>query len=270
MTTCHHKPIGPAALTLALALLGQPAASTECDPESSSNDQAACISALLGPTRVNQENGRVRLEQGAENVSIEAEFPLLPATGPAARRANEIIERRVLEQIDTFQLDYLDFREGGKAPHQGAPWSVSINVSDPYSAPQFWTLRIETYHFTGGAHGGTDEVALVLDRRTGEQIPPEGLFRPESDWLQVLSDYCFDTLSKREPFAPDDDWLARGTAPDAGNYDVLLPLDDGLQVIFGQYQIGPYAIGSTELMVPYTALRDILNPDLFPAGGKPQ
>lgn len=263
MITLPLQQIAPALLTLALA--GQ-AAGADCDPDSGSMEQATCISDLLGPMRISQQPDRVRLEQDTEDFSIEAAFPRLPATGPGAQRANEIIEQLVLEQVDAFQLLYLDFREGGKAPHQGAPWLMSIDASDPYAAPRFWTLRIQTYHFTGGAHGGTDDVAVVLDRSTGEQIPPAGLFRTGSDWLQVLSDNSFDRLSQREPFAPDDDWLARGTAPEPGNYNVLLPLEDGLHLVFGQYQIGPYAIGVTELMVPYTALSGILNPDLFPQG----
>ncbi|MFE8032987.1 RsiV family protein, partial [Thiohalocapsa marina] len=64
---------------------------------------------------------------------------------------------------------------------------------------------------------------------------------------------------------PDDDWLRQGTAPEPENYGVLLPLADGIKVLFGQYQIGPYAIGIFDVLVPYAALAEVLSPELFPS-----
>jgi hypothetical protein len=227
------------------------------------------IAAEIGPVEVTHEDGVVRLTQDGPKIEIAAQFVQLtdtdgePSAGVDA--ANRFIEQQVLSQIDTFRDEYQAFLAGNDGEHLGPPWGLSITGELLYQGPTFWTIDLETYHFTGGAHGGTENKPLVLSRKTGEPIPTSALFKPDSDWLQRLSEASYQALIQREPFEPDDDWLVRGTAPEPENYQVLLPIAEGIEVVFGQYQIGPYAIGISHVLLPYSALSSVLNPDLFPS-----
>jgi len=226
------------------------------------------IAAEIGPVEMTHEDGVVRLTQDGPKIEIAAQFVQLndadgePATAITA--ANRLIEQQVLSQVDAFRDEYQSFLVGNNGEHLGPPWGLSITGELRYQGPTFWTLDLETYHFTGGAHGGTENQAVVLSRQTGEPIPASALFKPGSDWLQRLSEASYQALIQREPFEADDEWLVSGTAPEPDNYQVLLPTAGGLEVVFGQYQIGPYAIGITRLLLPYSALNAVLNPDLFP------
>ncbi|MEA3640436.1 MAG: DUF3298 domain-containing protein [Lamprobacter sp.] len=226
------------------------------------------MASEIGPVEVTHEDGLVRLTQDGPNIEIAAQFVQLSDTGgePAdgINAANRLIEQQVLDQIDAFRNEYQGFLDGNDGEHLGPPWGLSITGELLYQGPTFWTLDLETYHFTGGAHGGTENHALLLSRQTGEPIPVSALFKPGSDWLQRLSEASYQALIQRESFEPDDEWLVSGTAPEPDNYQVLLPMAEGLEVVFGLYQIGPYAIGITRVRLPYSALNAVLNPDLFP------
>ncbi len=228
--------------------------------------------ADIGPLEVTHEEGLTRLMQNGPKIEIAAQFAPLSETAatPAAMpaigldAANQVIEQQVLGQIEAFREEYQAFLAGNDGVHIGPPWGLSITAETLYAGPVFWTIDLETYFFTGGAHGGADNQALVLHRDTGEPIPPADLFKPDSDWLQRLAEASYQVLIQREHFEPGDEWLVSGTAPEAENYQVLLPLAEGIEVVFGQYQIGPYAIGISRVLLPYSAIRTVLNPTLFP------
>ncbi|MFE8033021.1 DUF3298 domain-containing protein [Thiohalocapsa marina] len=218
----------------------------------------------LGPLVQARQDERIALSRSGPNIDIRATYPILSASAPGTAAANRVIESLVREQRAAFEAAYQGFLAENNGIHVGPPWSFDLSVTDEYESPAFWTLGLSTYRYTGGAHGGVELTSLVLDRSTGKRLPPEGLFRPGSPWLVSLSAYCRQALQQREPFEPGDDWLRRGTAPEPDNYAVLLPLAEGIKVLFGQYQIGPYAIGLFDVLVPYAALAEVLNPALFP------
>lgn len=230
------------------------------------------LAAEIGPVDVAHDNGLVRLTQNGPMVEIAAQFATLndPESTSTAKPsaavevANRFVEQQVLSLVDEFRAEYQTFLADNDGVHLGPPWGLSITGELLYQGPAFWTIDLETYHFTGGAHGGTDNQPLVLSRETGEPIPVSVLFKPDSNWLQRLSDVSYQALIQREQFEPDDDWLVSGTAPEPENYQGLLPIAEGIEVVFGQYQIGPYAIGISRVLLPYSMLSAVLNPDLFP------
>jgi len=232
----------------------------------------SALAGNLGSVEVTHEEGLVRLEQNGPMIEIAAQFAQVAkqdstsAAKPAAAvaAANQFIEQQVLGQVEEFRDEYQTFLAANGGDHLGPPWRLSITGDLLYQAPAFWTIDLETYRFTGGAHGGTENRAFVLSDETGEPIPVSALFKPGSNWLHRLSEASYQALVQREQLAPDDDWLARGTAPEPENYQVLLPIAEGIEVVFGQYQIGPYVTGISRVLLPYAALSTMLNPNLFP------
>lgn len=233
---------------------------------------SSALATDFGPIEVTHEDGVVRLVQNGSMAEIAAQYAQLSDPKPtsagepaaAVEAANRFVEQQVLDQIKDFRDEYHAALADNDGIHLGPPWGLSITGELLYQGPAFWTIDLETYRFTGGAHGGTENQALVLSRETGAPISASGLFKPHSDWLQRLSDASYKALIQREHFEPDDDWLARGTAPEPENYQVLLPIAEGIEVVFGQYQIGPYVIGISRVLLPYAELSAVLNPDLFP------
>jgi len=228
---------------------------------------AAGAEDALGPVQVERGPEQVRITQTGPDIEIEAVYPVLPGDSAAARAGEAAIARRVDAVLDDFRSDYRDLLASGEGGHVGAPWSLQLSYGPPYETPRFWAVDGAVYRYTGGAHGGEEHLPMVIARTDGRVVPPAELFRPGSDWLGVLSDYCYEALSQKAPLRDDEGWLRQGTAPTAENYQVLLPRPDGLQVTFEQYQIGPYAIGVHRVVVPYSELGAVLNPMLFDVAG---
>jgi hypothetical protein len=220
------------------------------------------VEQTLGPPRVTESDHEVQITKSGPNVDIQATYPRL--SGAGAEAANQTVAARVEALIEEFRGEYRSFIANSGGEHLGAPWTLQIGYEPPYATPGFWSLGLALYHYTGGAHGGQERIALVLERPGGRELTPADLFRDDSNWLQVLSDYCYQALQAREPLEPGDEWLRSGTAPQPENYRVILPRATGLEVHFGQYQVGPYAIGSFDVTVPYDKLAGVLNPALFP------
>jgi hypothetical protein len=59
----------------------------------------------------------------------------------------------------------------------------------------------------------------------------------------------------------DDDWIQRGAGPDAENYGSWTIGKKGLGIIFDSYQVAAYAAGPQHVLVPYSALKDLIKPD---------
>ena len=59
----------------------------------------------------------------------------------------------------------------------------------------------------------------------------------------------------------DDDWIQKGAAPELTNYDNWTITKKGLGITFDPYQVGPYAAGPQHVLVPYSALKEIIKPD---------
>ena len=222
--------------------------------------------AAMGEPRTERSGKAVRITQQGPQFEIDAAYPRL-GDGVAAAAGERVLAELVSTEIEDFREMYRQLLAAG-AGHQGPPWQLAIDYDHVYAAPRFWAVGLRSYFYTGGAHGGMQHLPVVIRRDTGARVPAAGLFRSAKDWLPRLSGYCYRALAKREPFSADDDWLREGTAPTAENYRKLLPLADGLLVIFEQYQVGPYAIGVHEVTVPYAELDGLLDPDLFP-GGRP-
>ncbi|MGB5833408.1 MAG: DUF4163 domain-containing protein [Thiohalocapsa sp.] len=214
----------------------------------------------LGPVQVRESKDQVRIMQSGPKIDIEAVYPRLSGDGAVA--ANGLIAASATGQVADFRAEYERLLADGDR-HIGPPWSLSLGYDEVYATPRFWSIDTSLYSYTGGAHGGIRHLPLVIDRAKGRLLEPSDLFRSGSDWPRTLSDYCYKSLADREVFSGDIDWLRRGTAPKAENYQALLPRADGLHVVFEQYQLGPYVIGFHEVTVPYAEISQTLNPALF-------
>lgn len=57
------------------------------------------------------------------------------------------------------------------------------------------------------------------------------------------------------------EWFKNGASAHDGNFENFLITDTGLRFLFPPYQVGPYAMGSWNIEVPYFELRHILRSD---------
>lgn len=159
---------------------------------------------------------------------------------------NEINKEIAAFKSDIADLDTMDY-----------PYALYISYKT-YINDNIRTVVLETYQFTGGAHGSTVLTPLYFDRHTLSPTTLDTYFR--GDYLTRLSSLSEQKLL--EYFAPyemsDAAWIHEGTLPIKENFSNIIPMKEGLLIKFGQYQVAPYAAGMPEIFISNSEIKDIL------------
>ena len=124
-------------------------------------------------------------------------------------------------------------------------------------------FRVGAYS-RGAAHPNSSTTVLNYDVKSGKKLSLSDLFNPKSDYLSVISSYCIKDLKQQAKKVKDsmlsDDSIASGASARADNYKAWAITRKGLWIIFDPYQVAPYAAGPQYVLVPYSALKDIIKP----------
>jgi hypothetical protein len=138
------------------------------------------------------------------------------------------------------------------------PYSETTSIATAGQTPRLLSLQIDSYSFTGGAHGNSGTTALLWDRRTAKEIPFNSLFRTNSGLVTGFrGPYCRALDAERNK-------RRQGETP-GGDFDkcpafselALIPADsnhngrfDHLLLIAAPYVAGPYVEGEYEISLP--------------------
>jgi len=200
---------------------------------------------------------------------IDAEYPQV--TGAADGRfdkfnqearnvaANEVAEFR--KQMTEWAEDQIDRESSNLGSTLDLGYSISL-ANDGLISTQF---NIGTY-FQGAAHPNSHTRVLNYDLKAGKVIRLADLFKPGSKYLQTISAFSIKDLkkqsqSKGSELMLDDEWVERGAGLDANNFKSWVITRTGLGINFDNYQVAPYAAGPQYVLIPYSALKDIVRPD---------
>ena len=195
---------------------------------------------------------------------ISAQYPQLTGgNNPNFEKFNQAARAAVTKKVAGFKKDIAPV-EGEEPPPQGSMGS-SLNVGYTVTLAQDDLVSVKLdvgSYFQGAAHPNSYSEVLNYDLKNGKQLKLADLFKPGVKFLQAISTYCIADLKKQ---AKDkslfDDQIESGAAPVAKNYQSWTITRTGLGINFDAYQVGAYAAGPQFVMVPYSALKDLINPD---------
>lgn len=204
-----------------------------------------------------------------DNYNIGGMYPAIK--GPSGSNADKF-DGEIKAFVNKLSSDFIsevkqanaelaeDFPEGmifvNELNINGSPQMLGSNIS---------SVLFLNYYFTGGAHGMTLSNPLNYDMKNLKMLELKDVFKNETDYLQKLSDYCRADLEKQleEAEVANDDMFEDGIAPTYENYSNFVLLKNDIVIIFGQYQIAPYAAGMFGVRIPYKELDAYLVEGLF-------
>jgi hypothetical protein len=198
---------------------------------------------------------------------IDAEYPQL--TGSPDRnfeKFNQVVRSIVTKKVNDFRKEMAE-RIGEENPVDtdtgsdiGSGYTVALAKDDLISVQ----LDIGGY-YAGAAHPNSYTETINFDLKNGKPLVLSDLFKPGAKYLQTISSYCIKDLKRQskatDGMLDDDDWLQRGAGPDPNNYGSWVVTKKGLGINFDSYQVAPYAAGPQYVLVPYSALKDLIKPD---------
>ena len=123
----------------------------------------------------------------------------------------------------------------------------------------------EDSYSRGAAHGNQLTSVLNYDVKNGKKLVLADLFNPKSNYLSVISAYCTRDLKqqaqKNKETMLSDDTIQSGASARTDNYKAWAITRKGLWITFDPYQVAAYAAGPQYVLVPYSALKDIIKAD---------
>jgi len=126
--------------------------------------------------------------------------------------------------------------------------------------------RIDSYDYTGGAHGNGTSLFLNFDLVTGKPIHLKDLFK--GGYESVLTGLLLEQLKKDNKVTSEAELEELGyfiTEPLSPTENFALS-EDGFTFYYNVFEIAPYVMGPTTIKLPFSAVKSILK-DENPASG---
>ncbi|MBY0376894.1 DUF3298 and DUF4163 domain-containing protein [Patescibacteria group bacterium] len=129
---------------------------------------------------------------------------------------------------------------------------------------KFISLTLTTSAFEGGAHGYETITSYNYDVVNKKEVALASLFPNDPYYLQTISTFVRKDLTsqfrtKLNVKTKDDEanfsqvvlpMMQDGTVPDLTNFNVFTFTDSSVTFYFNQYQVAPYAMGSSTVTMP--------------------
>lgn len=208
------------------------------------------------------------------NYQIDTAYP--QATGAADNRFdkfNQDAKNLVARRISAFKKETTEVAKDEAATPDASSEDKSstpantLDVSYSIALAKDDLISIEfdvSNYASGAAHANYDSEVLNYDLKAGKPLKLADLFNPGAKYLQSISAYCIKDLknqSKSPGSLLDDQTIQSGAGPSAGNYDSWTITKKGLKIIFDPYQVAAFAAGQQSVVVPYSALKELIKPD---------
>ena len=195
---------------------------------------------------------------------IDARYPQLTGgSNPNFEKFNQVARGFVTKEVADFRKEMAP-EEGGEPRPEGSMGS-DLNVSYEVALAQDDLISIEYSvgsYYQGAAHPNTYTAVVNYDLKNGKQLKLADLFKPGAKYLQAIASYCIADLKKQaNEKGLEAAEIENGAAANAKNYQSWTMTRKGLGINFDAYQVGPYAAGPQFVLVPYSALKDVINPD---------
>lgn len=176
---------------------------------------------------------------------------------------NRLIDGVVQETIDDF-TNFVRARQDIQKSMQRSVVKNSLYTDYDTSVIKTKGHRIISLRFTiKGTLAGIHypyrlHRVLNYNLDDSQMIELDDLFKPDSDYLDILSDYCHEQLSKR---LPNKSMIDNGTTPILDHFKNWNIKSNGLLITFDENQVAPPVLGAQTVFIPYSVLRKVIASD---------
>jgi hypothetical protein len=159
------------------------------------------------------------------------------------------------------QLAFIFFQEFMNAP-ESSDWELQQHIKVLSSSHQFMCLENSKNGYTGGAHGFQFTQLRCINPTTSQNIALEDIFIPGFDAaLNTLGEKRF---RKQKQLNDDSDLDAAGFSFEGNQFSLnsnYAITKEGLRFYFNSYEIAPYVMGPTDILIPYQEIKNLIKPN---------
>jgi hypothetical protein len=203
-------------------------------------------------------------EDPAMHYEIDVIYPQIVGAEltPSAEIFNQQVHTLIATEIQQFKNSVKrDIPHMQTLPAEARHYSFKIDydldVVHPLSLVSV-RLSLESSH-AGRAHPYRAHRVFNYDLANNKELVLSDLFKPKSNYLQVLSEYSHKKLD--ETVGEKDKWMiAEGAKPLLKNFKNWNIAADSILITFDEYQVAPYTYGPQEVEIPFSELKNVLSP----------
>lgn len=189
---------------------------------------------------------------------------VVDADAPAASTAKNTGSKSDLDtQAQLYADSFVKIDEELKALSSSHQISLMIKPKILQPKGKLATVVLNSSSYLGGAHGATSQRYYNFDLANQKQVQLQDLLLPKQkatlDKLahEAFKTWIVDSKLATDPKEYEQAWPFQVT-------DNFLLGEQGLILQYGEYDIGPYAVGLPRLVIPFSELQGVLKPEYLP------
>ena len=194
---------------------------------------------------------------------VSALYPQLNGgNNPNFEKFNQTARALVTKKVAGFKKDMQPAQGEDSRPEGSMGSNLNVAYTLILAQDDLISVKFDVgSYYQGAAHPNSYSDVINYDLKNGKQLKLGDLFKPGAKFLQAIADYSIADLKKQTEKGLIPEEIANGAAPLAKNYQSWNIMKTGIGVTFDAYQVGPYAAGPQFVTVPYSALKDLINPE---------
>jgi hypothetical protein len=205
-----------------------------------------------------------REQHKKKNYSVQVDYPELSgAQNPNADKFNQEIKTMISKETAEFKQGAVEVSAEDTPGNPDGGSSLYTNFDVMLATDDLISVVFDVSDYSqGAAHPNNYAFVVNYDLKSGKLLKLADLFKPGSDYLNVISQFAISDLKKNAGQGGyDNEWVEKGAGPESDNYSDWNISKKGLVITFDPYQVGSYAEGTKHVLVPYSALKDIIRSD---------
>lgn len=142
------------------------------------------------------------------------------------------------------------------------PWAVEKKVTVNFTKDNFICIKYDEYSFTGGAHPNGFLYFENYDIRTGRKINYEDIF--VKDYRNKLNSVVEKYFRKVRKLKAKQNLMDGGFEFENSKFDIndnFSFTKNSLIIYYNSYEIAPYVLGPTEVLVPLKEIKHLIQKD---------
>ncbi|MBE6100078.1 MAG: DUF3298 and DUF4163 domain-containing protein [Anaerovibrio sp.] len=209
-------------------------------------------------------DGKLMLNATTYQVNLAPEsaamYPKLQAALEKLSKENlNSMNDMMIEWNTDLQEEYKIGKENGIYQNE-APFAYELRYSGLRADSTVFSCYGTEYVYLGGAHPVTYYKTATIDTKSGKRLSLSDVLKTTDGFAELLATETIKQLDDREAIF-DKKELVKNIQYMMDHNDLQFGLtEDGMQVFFGNYEIGPYAMGTAVVNLPQSKYFSIFRP----------
>jgi hypothetical protein len=202
------------------------------------------------------------IKKSEQNINIDLKIPTI--NGIKNKKIETQINNTIKNDIMKFSNELQkqanrDAISAKKANMHFNKYEVATDYSLKYLKNNIFSMTVDFYGYTGGAHGNTNRVPYNINTENGKSIELKDLFKKGYDYKSTINA----EIKRQMPLKKDNMFYTdpKEAFKSISNNQPYYLKDGNIVIYFGQYEIAPYVAGFPEFEIPVKLFDGNLNPE---------